>query len=215
MGLDMLEIAKNEIKGIYSFLKRNYQEVAVICLATFFLTLDKYHPLSPQWLSSLIYFAILPLLTIVILLRKNPLDFGFRLGNWRVWGFHVILSLVIALPVLYLSSRFAELEGYYTVEGFDLLKYSFETIVYMFAWEFLYRGFMLFGLKGKLGEMSILVQMVPFVLLHFGKPEIETISTILVGIYLGYVAYRGESYWPAFIIHVVVNIWFRVIVNLL
>jgi membrane protease YdiL (CAAX protease family) len=132
-----------------------------------------------------------------------------------VWGFHVILSLVIAVPVLYLSSRFAALEGYYTVGEFDLLKYSLETIAYMFAWEFLYRGFLLFGLKDKLGEMSILVQMVPFVLLHFGKPEIETISTILVGIYLGYVVYRGESYWPAFIIHVVVNIWFRVIVNLL
>jgi len=211
----MLEFTKNEITGIYSFLKRYYPEVVVFCLATLFLTLDEYHPLSPQWLSSFIYFAILPLLAILILLRKNPLDFGLRLGNWKVWGFHVILSIVIAGPVLYISSRFSTLEGYYTLQEFDLLKYSLETIVYMFAWEFLYRGFLLFGLKEKLGEISILIQMIPFVLLHFGKPELETISTIFVGIYLGYVVYRGNSYWPAFIIHVVVNIWFRIIVNLL
>lgn len=211
----MLALAKKEIKGIYSFLKRNYPELAVFCLATLFLTIDEYHPLSPQWLSSLVYFAVLPLLTIILILRKNPLDFGFRLGNWKVWGLYVILSFAIAMPVLYFSSRFTALENYYALGQFDLLKYSLETAAYMFAWEFLYRGFLLFGLKEKLGEISIFVQMIPFVLLHFGKPEIETISTIFVGVYLGYVAYRGNSYWPAFIIHVVVNIWFRVIVNLL
>lgn len=215
MGMFMLEFIKNEINAIYSFLKRNYPEVAVFCLAALFLVLDEYHPLSPRWLSSLVYFAVLPLLTISIILRKNPLDFGFRLGNWKIWGFHVILSLVITIPVLYISSRFTSLEAYYTQEEFNLLIYSLETIVYMFAWEFLYRGFLLFGLKEKLGEISIFVQMIPFVLLHFGKPEIETISTILAGIYLGYVVYRGGSYWPAFIIHVVVNIWFRIVVNLL
>lgn len=211
----MRELAGNEIKGICSFLKRNYPEILVFCLAALFLALDEYHPLSPRWLSALVYFAVLPLLAIAVLLRKNPLDFGLRPGNWRVWGFHVILSIVIAVPALYISSRFASLEEYYTVPQFDLPAYSLETVAYMLAWEFLYRGFLLFGLKDKLGEMSILVQMVPFVLLHFGKPEAETISTILVGVYLGYVVYRSNSYWPAFIIHVVVNIWFRVVVNLL
>lgn len=210
----ILNITKNELVELYHFLKRNYRPIVIIGLATLFLTLDEYYPLSSRWLSSLIYFAVLPLLVIIIILRKNPLDFGFRLGNWKVWIFHVILSLVIAVPVLYISSRFTSLERYYTLEEFDLLIYSLETIVYMFAWEFLYRGFLLFGLKEKLGEISILVQMIPFVLLHFGKPEMETIGTILVGIYLGYVVYRGNSYWPAFIIHVAVNIWFRAIVNL-
>ena len=62
--------------------------------------------------------------------------------------------------------------------------------------------------------MSILVQMIPFVLIHFGKPELETISTIPMGIYFGYVAYRGNSYWPAFIIHMFINILFRIFVNL-
>jgi membrane protease YdiL (CAAX protease family) len=65
---------------------------------------------------------------------------------------------------------------------------------------------MLFGLKDKFGEGSILIQMIPFVLLHLGKPEIETISTIFTGILWGYICYRGNSFWPAYIMHMVVNI---------
>ena len=55
--------------------------------------------------------------------------------------------------------------------------------------------------------------MIPFAILHFGKPEIETISTILVGIYFGYVCFRGNSYWPAVLMHLYINIGFRIIVN--
>jgi len=39
----------------------------------------------------------------------------------------------------------------------------------------------------------MIVQMIPFVLLHIGKPEIEVLSTIVTGIYSGYIAYRGNS----------------------
>ncbi len=76
------------------------------------------------------------------------------------------------------------------------------------------RGFLLFGLKEKLGELSIVVQMIPFVLMHFGKPELETLSTIVTGLYFGYVAYRGNSFWPAFIIHLFINVFFVSLVSL-
>jgi membrane protease YdiL (CAAX protease family) len=202
---------KQELRGIASFSKRNYREIVIITLATLFITVAGYHPIGPQWVSSLIYFAVLPILTITIILRRNPLDFGLRLGNFKVWGFYVIASLIVALPILYIASRSSLLAEYYTIRQFDVVKYSLETIVYLSAWEFLFRGFLFFGLK----ESSIPVQMVPFVLVHFGKPEIETVSTILTGIYFGYVAYRGNSYWPAFIIHLFINIIFLIFVNIL
>jgi membrane protease YdiL (CAAX protease family) len=204
---------KKELAELWSFLQRYVNEIIVIGFGTLFLTLDKYHPISPQWASALVYFGILPVLTLIIFLRKNPLDFGFGLGSYRIWGLHLIVVIVVSTPVLILVSRFASLSDYYTIEGFSLWKYSLETTVYMIAWEFLFRGFMLFGLKEKLGEASILVQIIPFVLLYFGKPEMETISTILVGIYLGYVCLRSNSYWPAVIMHLYINIGFRVIVN--
>lgn len=215
MSSNMVNLFKKELAEIYSFLKSYYRETVIISLASLFFILDSYHPIEPSWLGSLIYYAVLPILTIVVLLRRNPLDFGFRLGNFKTWGFHVAIAFVIGLPVLYIASRSLSLEGYYTVEQFSLAKYFWETALLLFAWEFVFRGFLLFGLKERFGEASILIQMVPFVLLHIGKPEIETISTILMGLYLGYVAYRGNSYWPAFIIHLFINISFRVFVNLL
>ena len=48
---------------------------------------------------------------------------------------------------------------------------------------------------------------------HDGKPEIEMISTIIMGIYFGYVAYRSNSCWPAVLIHIYINITARVFVN--
>lgn len=215
MKTDPLKLTKDELRQIASFCTGNYKEIIVIGLATLFLTLAAYHPIGPPWLSSLIYFAALPVLTITLILRRNPLDFGFRPGNWKLWSIYVVATIIVALPILYFASSAPALANYYTRSQFDVGKYILETIVYLLAWEFIFRGFLLFGLKDKLKEASILVQMVPFVLVHFGKPELETISTIITGIYFGWVAYRGNSYWPAFIVHAFINISFLIFVNVL
>lgn len=133
----------------------------------------------------------------------------------RVWGFHTAVFMAAAVPILYVASLLAPLENYYTFTEFNLTGYSLKTAAYMLGWEFIFRGFLLFGLKEKFKEGSILIQMIPFALLHLGKPDIETISTIFTGTYLGYVCYRGESYWPAFIMHLFINVLFRVYVNMI
>jgi hypothetical protein len=64
----------------------------------------------------------------------------------------------------------------------------------MFTWDLLFHGFLLFGLKEQLNEGSIFIQMIPFILLHFGKPGIETIVTLVMGIYFSYGICSGNSY---------------------
>ena len=136
-----------------------------------------------------------------------------RLGNGRIWGSYTVVTCIVSLPILYIASRNQVLHDYYAIENLNISAYLLETTLRLLALEFIVRGFLVFGLKDKLKEGSILIQMVPFVLLHFGKPEIETISTILTGLYFGYVVYRSNSYWPAFIIHVFINISFILLVN--
>jgi len=202
-----------ELKNLIGFLKNWYNEIVVICFATLFMILHSYREIENFWISSFIYFGIFPVLTILIFLRKNPLDFGLRLGNYRLWLPYVLIFLAIAIPILYFTSDMSSVQGYYrSHRNFDLLKYALQMGVYMLGWEFLFRGFMLFGLKEKFKEGSIIIQMIPFVLLHFGKPEIETISTIFTGLLWGYICYRGKSFWPAFIMHIVVNISNKVFV---
>lgn len=196
-----------DLGNLKNFCVLNYNEIIVISFSTLFLVLNEYNPIGTYWISSFVYFGVFPILTILIFLRKNPLDYGLRLGDYRVWIPYVVIFLAIAVPVLYFSSDVSSVQSYYqSRSNFDLLRYALQMAVYMLGWEFLFRGFMLFGLKDKFGEGSILIQMIPFVLLHLGKPEIETISTIFTGILWGYICYRGNSFWPAFIMHMVVNI---------
>lgn len=196
-----------DLKNLGSFLKDWYQEIIVISFASLFMILHHHHRIENFWISSFVYFGALPILTILIFLRKNPLDFGLHLGNYRFWLPWVVVFSVIAIPILYFSSEMSSVQGYYqSHRNFDFLTYAWQMAIYMLGWEFLFRGFMLFGLKDKFKEGSILIQMIPFVLLHFGKPEIETISTIFTGILWGYICYRGKSFWPAYIMHMVVNL---------
>jgi len=211
----MLRLFKTELRALYDFLRRYIREVIVTCIAALCLALYDYHPIRPEWVSAFVYYAITPILSIMLLLRRNPLDFGLRLGNWRLWGIHLAVVIILGLPILYAASRMPSVAHYYTQAELPLVRYSLETAAYLFSWEFILRGFLLFGLKEKLGEASILVQMVPFVLLHIGKPEIEMVSTIIMGIYFGYVAYRSNSCWPAVIMHIYINIMARVFVNFL
>jgi membrane protease YdiL (CAAX protease family) len=210
----MIRLLREELGGIWQFLKRNGTETVIIVFATLFLVLHEYRPIQNEWVSTFLYYGVFPILVIVIVLRKNPLDFGLRLGNPRIWGFHVIVICVIAAAILYASSFSTELQGYYQQADFSLLAYFLINCVSLSAQEFMYRGFLLFGLMGKFKEGSILLQTIPFVLLHLGKPELETVSTLITGIIFGYVAYRGKSFWPAFIIHLFINVFFVGIINL-
>jgi membrane protease YdiL (CAAX protease family) len=46
--------------------------------------------------------------------------------------------------------------------------------------------------------------MIPFVLLHSGKPFIETFASIFGGLFLGYLALRTRSMFFGFMIHAIV-----------
>ena len=115
--------------------------------------------------------------------------------------------------VLYAASFIPALQSYYRIGEFKFLPYFLTSCISLAASEFIYRGFLLFGLKEKFKEGSILLQMIPFALLHLGKPELETVSTLFTGILFGYVAYRGKSFLPAFIIHLFINIFFVALIN--
>ncbi|KAB2843393.1 MAG: CPBP family intramembrane metalloprotease, partial [Melioribacteraceae bacterium] len=58
-----------------------------------------------------------------------------------------------------------------------------------------------FGLEEKFGMNAILIQMLPFVILHNGKPFVETLSAIIGAILLGYIAIRTRSIFYGVAIH--------------
>ncbi len=205
---------KEELEKILLFLKNNRNEAIVITFSMLFISLHRYHVIWNYWLSDLLYYAILPILVIIFLLRKNPLKMGLGWGEPKVWWPYVVIVCLVSALILFPFSLSTGLQNYYHMENFAILSYSLTTCVALFSSEFFFRGFLIFGLKDKFKEGAIFIQMIPFVMVHLGKPEIETLSTILTGILFGYIAYKGNSFWPAFFIHMFINLFFVFVINL-
>jgi hypothetical protein len=67
--------------------------------------------------------------------------------------------------------------------------------------EFFFRGFMLFALARQLGSLAIFVMVVPYSMIHFGKPMAECVGSILAGIALGTIALRTGSFAGGVMVH--------------
>ncbi len=150
--------------------------------------------------------GVVPLLFVLFVHRRSVLDFGLRLPKMRWFGFATVyLALVHPINFLYAASPaiLADYPFYAPARegGLEFWGYQALVAVYMFAWEFLLRGYMLFGLKDRLGPFAILVPLLPFVILHFGYSTPELYFCIIDGLFLGAIAYLSRSVWPVVYIH--------------
>ena len=121
------------------------------------------------------------------------------------FSFLFLFIMIILVWIVSSTPEFAEKYPHLTSAKSNwntLLIYEFGMLVYMIAWEFIWRGFMLFGLEKKFGYYAVLMQMIPFVILHNGKPFLETFGAIFGGIALGVLALRTRSIYYCIIIHI-------------
>ena len=81
------------------------------------------------------------------------------------------------------------------------LIYEALFLFYWIGWEYLWRGFVLFGTAPTFGVHAIFVQTLPFAVLHVSKPWPEALLSIVGGIALGALVWRCRSFWIAVPIH--------------
>ena len=177
--------------------------LAVVIISTLVLVLKHYYPLSIDFprATELIYYLLVPLAAGWLFFRDKPTDYGIRIGHWKSSIILTAVCLAAVTLILYGASKMPEFRSYYSGYATDWSKLLIDAALFMFAWEFLFRGYMLFGLEKSIGKSAIFVQAIPFVLGHLGKPFLETLACIPGGFILGYVAYRTRSCLPCFVIH--------------
>lgn len=156
---------------------------------------------------AVVVLMLTPMILTWILARVNPLELGLGV---RKAGKEILLVLGLwaaFLPVVWFMSgtesfartypRFGPAEASFAMfaayEGFYLVKWI--------AWEFFFRGFMLFGFEKDFGSRAVLISTIPFVLMHFGKPEMEVLGSLFAGFILCFIALRSRSIWPGVILH--------------
>ena len=162
-------------------------------------------PFSQHWNSLSIYFAI-PLITLAIL-KQRPSTWAINFRGWQHWLRPCALYLAIALPLIMVGNINAGMKDYYHTAPGHWPSYIATTAIYLLGWEYFFRGFLISSLRKHFREGAIVIQMIPFTLLHLGKPDIEVASCIISGIVWGYICYHARSFWPAFFMHLIVNIF--------
>ncbi len=181
-------------------LKFDWKIVAITIASTLLMMTDYYHKLTDNvYVDRVILYLVIPLVITLLLFRDNPREYGFTLGDWKAGLVITLIGILLMAPIIYyLGSGDESMKSYYKPYLSGL---PWTTFLDLIGWEFIFRGWILFGYARKFGPEALWLQAVPFALGHLGKPEVETLSTIFGGFAFGWVAWRTRSFvWP-FLIH--------------
>ncbi len=177
-------------------------KISVMTVVSTLLILTDYYfnylPNKP--VERVVTFLVIPLLIILIVFRENPARYGLQLGDWKAGLVITGGAMLVATPIIWLAVRYSgDMRSYYNIG--DGQWWFLTTFLDLIGWEFLFRGWLLFGYEHKFGDDALWLQAVPFAIAHLTKPSLETLSTIFGGFLFGWVAWRTRSFIYPFFIH--------------
>ena len=161
-------------------------------------------------LATFFFLMLVPLVLARCVLRHGVRNYGLRFaGAQREFGIALCLYLALLPVLVYVASTPTFQKKYPLLQAAEtdvLLFWLYEAafLVKWVAWEFFFRGFLLFGLKKRFGESAILFSTLAFCLAHLGKPEAEVLASIAAGFVLCRLALDGKSIFPGVFLHFLV-----------
>ncbi len=158
---------------------------------------------------SFVFQVVVAILVILLVYRENPLNWGAGMGDWRTGLLLTGVFMLLYIPAFFAMVTNGHVAAYYrhaeVAESFDWSTWGIQrvvTVLTMTRTEFLYRGFLLYGLCKKFGRHeAIMLHLIPYGIGHLGKPELECYGSLLVGYFLGYLALRVRSIWYGVFLH--------------
>lgn len=157
-------------------------------------------------------YVVVPCIVVAFFPGEKLRDHGMATKGFfqHLWIYGVLFAIV--LPGIVLVSFMGDFKHYYPFyddagrSWFDFLAWEVIYGLQFLSLEFFFRGFMLQSLKRTLGAYSIFVMVVPYCMIHFGKPFLEVLAAIVAGIVLGTLALKTGSIWCGVLIHMSVAI---------
>lgn len=178
--------------------------------------------------------VVIPILLIRFVYRQPLGEYGLAWPSRDRWRLALAGFVLLMLPApLFLLARLdpSMVATYPFYRDFPtLLSFALYELTYLpffVAIEFIFRGYLLFGLAGKIetairrarsiggsaagdvfyfGKYALLVQMLSYTAWHLGKPLPELWGTLVWGLVAGVVAYVVGSLWPVILAHWILNI---------
>lgn len=159
-------------------------------------------------------YVLIPILVIKFIFRERVRDYGTKIrGALNDWVIYAIM-FTIMIPALIIVSNYSAFQQTYPFYDFPIgeplwpnfWRWEIMYFCQFVSLEFFFRGFILHGLKRRLGIHAIYVMVVPYCMIHFHKPMLETFGAIMAGIALGFMSLKTRSIWLGAAIHITVAI---------
>ncbi len=150
---------------------------------------------------------VLPVLLLKFVFRQSLRDMGLGWGDsrlaWQITAIYLPI-VIVGTWILSAGSDFQSQYPHYAPAAHNWRYFAIYEGLFLFywvGWEYLWRGFVLFGTRRTFGVYAIFVQAMPFAILHMNKPLPEALLSIVGGVALGALVWRTRSFWIAVPIH--------------
>jgi membrane protease YdiL (CAAX protease family) len=157
-------------------------------------------------------YVVMPIIAILCMPRVKLREFHVSLRGFasHLWIYLLMFSLILpAVIEASMTASFRHTYPFYRLanrSAFDLWTWEAFYAAQFISLEFFFRGFILNGLRRAMGSTAVFVMIVPYCMIHYGKPLPETLGAIGAGIILGTLAMRTRSIWGGVLIHIGVAI---------
>jgi membrane protease YdiL (CAAX protease family) len=171
--------------------------------------LPRFGPIDPrslrnQGIERLVLFGLLPL-GILLALREDPRRYGLGRGDVRRGLVLFGLATVVTVPVIALVAGVPAIRDWYGPSMTTVPGVLLTNVLDLVSTEFLLRGFLMFALLRAIGPFGVVVAVVPFVMIHIGKPDVEALSTLAGGLVFGWLNWRTGAIWASAAYHVAIQ----------
>jgi membrane protease YdiL (CAAX protease family) len=163
--------------------------------------------------TAFLLYVVCTLLVIRYLFHDRVGDYGLSRSHGKLPLLFIgPIIIITVLTMLFFSRREKIYHRYPEMEGARISRVYFvgsalSYVVYLFSYECLFRGFLLFGLKGTLGGLpSTLISMTFVTLSHVGTSAPVLMGAMASGLLFPYIALQSGSIWPVFALHSFIGI---------
>lgn len=189
------------------------------------------HELISFWGGALLL-VVIPVCVIKFVFRQPLSSYGLGLPpkGRRALALWTFLTLtVLSVPAFWLGAQNEEMRAIYPFyrpfsDAGSFVLYELTYLPFFIAVEFIFRGFLLFGLGGARDDeiaatsggykgafyfhkYALVIQMLSYTAWHLGKPLPELWGTLIWGLAAGATAYAVRSIWPVVLAHWLLNVF--------
>lgn len=160
---------------------------------------------------------IIPLAAMTLLFRRSLSEIGLGAGDWKFALTIALMYVPLAIAGTWILSDQAAFQAsypHYSPAALDWRFFVVYELLYLFywiGWEYMWRGFVLFGTAPVFGIHAVFVQMLPFAMLHLEKPVVEAVLSVVGAVTLGALVWRCRSFWIAVPVHAIqmfsIDLW--------